>query len=80
MKIINNIKTFIYDKDYFVNVYDNKIHIYQYIDLLKLSEEEIIFKLSDFTLYISGSNLHIIKMASNELMIEGVLGNMEFKR
>lgn len=80
MQIMNNIKTFLYDLNYFVNVYENHVHIYNYNDLVKLSEIEIILLVEDFYLHIKGFNMHITKMVEKELLIEGTIHNMEFKR
>ena len=80
MQIINNIKNFLYDLNYFINIYENHIHIYNYADLLKLSEIEIVLLIEDFEVYITGLNLHIIKMAEKELLVQGTIHSLEFKR
>lgn len=80
MRIIENIKTFLYDKKYFVNIFDNYIHVYSYLDLEKLTDTEIILKMEDFSLIIIGSELHVTKMAEGELMIKGILETLRFKR
>ena len=76
MKIVNNIKTFLYDKEYFINIYDNKIHVFNYIDLEVLKEKEIILHMDKFKLQIIGQNLHVTKMAENEILINGQLDNL----
>ena len=80
MHIVNNIKTFLYDKNYFINIYENKIHVYSYVDLLKLSETEIVLKFEDFDLDLIGRDMHITKMAERELMVEGIIDSMRFTR
>jgi len=80
MRIIDNIKTFLYDKNYFINIFDDKIHVFNYLNLVELNETEIILEMKDFNLEIKGSSLHVIKMASSELMIKGVIASLRFKR
>jgi len=80
MRIIDNIKTFLYDKNYFINIFDDKIHIFNYLNLVELNDKEIILAMDGFNLEIKGSNLHVIRMASLELMIKGNVDSLRFKR
>lgn len=80
MHIVDNIKTFLYDKNYFVNIYENKVHIFNYIDLEGLTDKEITLRFDDFILYITGSDLHVSKMAKVEMLITGSIDNVRFKR
>ena len=41
MKMINNIKSFLYDKDYFINVFDNYVYVFNYQDLNHFSDTQI---------------------------------------
>ena len=80
MHIISNIKTFLYDKNYFVNIFDDKIHVFNYLNLIELNDNEIILEMKDFYLEIKGSNLHVTRMESLELMIKGTVDSLRFKR
>lgn len=73
MKMINNIRSFLYDKDYFINIYENKIYVFNYIDLNHFSDTEISLKMDDFKLNITGKNLTIIKMENKEIMVSGTI-------
>lgn len=80
MKLIDNIRSFLYDKDYFVNIFENYIHVFNYLNLFHFSNTEITLKLEKFTLKIKGANLSISKMMEKEILIEGIIENVEFIR
>lgn len=73
MKIIDNIKSFLYDKDYFINIFENYIYIFNYLDLNHFSDKEISLKLENFNVDIIGKDLSIIKMMDKEILIEGYI-------
>lgn len=66
-----NLINFLYDLDYFITIYDNYIHIFNYKELISLSDTKIVLKMPNFTLEIKGNNLFITKMLKNELLIKG---------
>ncbi len=71
MHLKENLINFLYDLDYFITIYDNYIHIFNYKELISLSDTKIILKMPNFTLEIKGNNLFITKMLKNELLIKG---------
>ena len=73
MKIIDNIKSFLYDKDYFINIFENYIYVFNYLDLNHFSDKEISLKLENFDVDIIGKDLSIIKMMDKEILIEGYI-------
>ena len=75
--MMNNIKSFLYDKDYFINIFDNYIHVFNYLDLNNFSDEQISLKMENFNLLIKGKNLSIVKMAQKEILIEGILKGID---
>jgi len=80
MHMVDNIKTFLYDKQYFINIFNNCIHVFNYIDLVKLSEKEIILQLENFKLVIVGQSLRVSKMIEKEIQIVGTIDNVGFNR
>ena len=80
MHIVSNIKNFLYDQKYFINVYNDFIHVFNYTNLLRLSETEIVLEMELFKLEIKGASMHVVKMAERELLIKGELFFMEFKK
>ena len=80
MRIKNNIQNFLYDQDYFIDLFQNCLHVYYYNELLSLSDSKIELKMKEFTLTIEGENLTISNMDKHELLIKGKINLMRFVR
>ena len=80
MKMINNLKNFLIDKEYYIDIYDNNLHAFNYIKLLKLSSDNINLKFMNFILEITGNNLKILQMNKDEILINGEINNVRIKR
>lgn len=80
MRIKKNIENFLYDQDYFIDLFQNCLHIYYYEELISLSDTKIELKLKEFNLIIEGENLTISNMDKHELLIKGKINEMRFKR
>lgn len=78
MHMKDNLINFLYDKKYFINIYDEYIYIFNYQELVSLSSEKIVLKLETFKLNIMGSVLFITKMLPNEILIKGKVSKVEF--
>ncbi len=76
MHIKDNLINFLYDKEYFISIYDDYIHVFNYLELISLTSKLIILKLNKFNLEIKGDNLFITKMMINEILIKGVIKNV----
>ena len=73
MNIFSSLSSFLYDKDYFITLFDNKIYVYNYLDLIFLGETKIIIKISNFNLNIKGENLFVKQLDKKEILIEGII-------
>lgn len=80
MLMVNNIKNYLYDKKYFINLFDNYIHVFNYLKLLKFSNDEVSLQLEFFILNIKGNNLFITKMTNNEILIKGDVLGLEINK
>lgn len=80
MKIINNIKSFLYDKDYFINYFDNCVYVFNYQDLNHFSESEVNLQMDNFSIVIKGQNLSIVKMMSKEILIQGIIEGIKINK
>mgnify|MGYP000023715205 FL=1 len=76
MHIKDTLVNFLYDKEYFISIYDNFIHVFNYKELISLTSKLVILKLDKFKLEIKGEDLFITKMVSNEILIRGVIKNV----
>ena len=80
MRIMKNLQNFLYDQEYFIDIFKNCLHVYYYEELLSLSDTLIELKLKEFILVIEGENLSISSMDKHEMLIKGKINNMRFKR
>lgn len=79
MRIYDALKEFLYNKKYFISMYEDKLYVYHYQELLKLNSDEIVLKIENFILSIKGNNLTISQMTKDELMIQGIINGVTYK-
>lgn len=80
MRIMKNLQNFLYDQEYFIDIFQNCLHVYYYEELLSLSDTLIELKLKEFILVIEGENLSISSMDKHEMLMKGKINSMRFKR
>lgn len=73
MQMKDNLLNFLYDKEYFISMYDSFIHVFNYQELTSITASKIILKMTEFKLIIEGKSLFITKMLPNELLIKGTI-------
>ena len=71
LNIKNTIIDFLYDKNYFITMYENFLYIYTFQEIITLTNELIMLSIENFKIKITGSDLKIKKINSSELLIEG---------
>ena len=71
LNIKNTIMNFLYDKKYFITMYENYLYIYNFQEIITLTNELIMLSIENFKLKITGNDLKIKKINSSELLIEG---------
>lgn len=71
LNIKNTIIDFLYDKKYFITMYENYLYIYNFQEIITLTNELIELSIENFKIKITGSDLKIKKINSSELLIEG---------
>lgn len=71
LNIKNTIIDFLYDKNYFITMYENFLYIYNFQEIITLTNELIMLSIENFKIKITGSDLKIKKIYSSELLIEG---------
>lgn len=71
LNIKNTIIDFLYDKKYFITMYENYLYIYNFQEIITLTNELIELSIENFKLKITGNDLKIKKINSSELLIEG---------
>jgi len=79
MHIKDNLINFLYDKKYFINIYDNFVHVFNFKELVSLSSNLITLKFDGFNLEVTGSDLFITRLMPKEMLIKGHVANVGFK-
>ena len=80
MRIIKNLQNFLLDQDYYIDIFNNSLHVYYYEELTTLTSTLIELKLKEFNLVIEGKDLIISSMDNHEILIKGIIDNMRFNR
>ena len=78
MNLKESLVNFLYDKNYFINIYDDYIHVFNFQELISLSDKKIRLSLEKFKVEITGSNIIIRKMSKNEILIKGLINKVGF--
>ena len=77
MKTVNTIKNFLYSKDYFINLFENNIHIYNFEELVNISDVLIELRFARFNVKVYGKNFVVKKMCKNEILVQGIVKKLE---
>ena len=59
MHLYKTLKSFLYDQDYFVDLWKNCLHVYGIVDIDTLKEQKIVLTLEKFKLEINGENFRV---------------------
>ena len=57
MNLKESLVNFLYDKNYFINIYDDYIHVFNFQELISLSDKKIILSLEKHLLKIMKEKL-----------------------
>lgn len=76
MNIFKSLSNFLYDKDYFIALYENEIYIYNYYDITFLGNTKVIIKFAKFTLTIIGKDLFVKQLDKKEMLIAGTINGV----
>lgn len=80
MRIIKNLQNFLMDQEYYIDIFNNCLHVYYYESLLHLSDTLIELKLKEFALIIEGKDLIVSNMDNHEILIKGMINLVRFNR
>ena len=79
MKLVNRMESYLNDNDCKITIKKNKININNYQEILDFSPEKIIVRCEDKIYIIEGTDLTIVKMLDNELLVIGNSKNIFIK-
>jgi len=72
-------RNYIYDKRFQIYIFENKINILNYNNIISFTDKKIIIDIDKNIITINGSDLIISKLLDDELLIEGLIVNVEFR-
>ena len=77
--MFNNIRNYLNDSKWKINIFDNKINIVNYLDIITLEDTRISIKCTDCNVIVKGKNLTVNKLLDNEMLITGTIISVEFE-
>ena len=77
-KFIDNIKSFLFDKDEYLTCFNNNIHIYGLEEIITLSDVLVSVKTKKKNIIINGKKINILKMTKEELLLTGIFERITF--
>ncbi len=80
MHLYKTMKNFLLDFDYYIDIYEDKIHVFNYTDIVKLTDTEITLTMPSFTLFLEGEHFVVKRLEKREILIHGILDNVRFSR
>lgn len=80
MHLYKTMKNFLFDQEYFIDIWEDYIHVFGIIDIELLEEYKIILVLEKFSFIIEGLQFRVLKLTKNEILVQGVLEKVMVKR
>ncbi len=79
----NGLRSYILDTEFKVTILNGRINIVNFIEMGHFDNNKVIVRFlknnNTHNLIIKGRNLVVSKLKSNEVLIEGVIDNLEFR-
>ena len=79
MKIVNNIRSFLLEDDFEIRIYKNRINIVNYDSIGHFDPNKINIYYSNGLITIKGDNLVVSKLLKDEVLITGIIKNIEMQ-
>lgn len=75
--ILNNIRTYLNNKSYNINLSNNQLYINNYNKIDNINDKNISIIFEDFKLNIDGLNIKVIKMIDKEILFNGLIESIK---
>lgn len=75
--MLNRIKDYINDKEFRMTIFTDRIHIINYLQILSIEDERVVFLTNKGRIIIKGSNLCLNKLLDDEVLVSGFVSNIE---
>lgn len=77
--MLNNLRNYINDSSWKINIYNGKVNIVNYLDVVSLEDNRISVKYEQGMIVVKGDRLSVNKMLENEMLITGNIKSIEFE-
>lgn len=77
MRIINNIRNYLTEDEFRINIFKDKVNILNYIGIGNFDSSKVIVKHKYGEVKVSGENLIVSKLLNDEILIQGIIKNIE---
>ncbi len=75
--MINRIRQYIKDEEFRLTIFSDRLYVVNYVEMLSLSSDRISFLTDKFRIVIKGKDLTVNKLLDKEVLILGVILNVE---
>ncbi len=75
---MKKIKNYINPDKLKINYFENHLNVVNYSQIVLLTSEKIIITKDSETITIKGNDLTLLKLLENEVLIQGIIKNIEF--
>ena len=75
--MLNKIKDYINDKEFRMTIFNDRVHIINYLRIISLEETRISFLTSKGRVIIKGNDLSLNKLLDDEVLVSGNVSNIE---
>lgn len=79
MNLFNNIREYMINNEFVINIYNDKINIINYTSIGAIENTKILVNGPDKNVLITGEKLALKKMLNNEILISGVIKKIELR-
>lgn len=79
MNLFNNIREYMINNEFVINIYNDKINIINYTSLGAIENTKILVNGPNKNVLITGEKLALKKMLNNEILISGVIKKIELR-
>ena len=77
--MLEKISNYVNDKEFRITLYNDKIHIINYKQIISLEDSYISILSNNKKVSITGTNLILNKLVDNEMLIKGNISKIEVK-
>lgn len=77
--MLDNLRGYINDNSWRINIYDKKVNIVNYVDIIILEDNRISVKYQNGIIIIRGNNLSVNKLLENEMLVTGDIKSIELE-